>query len=389
MNISPDSALALQRHYLGALSTPSRTWLEPVPQASLGFAGSAIRPAAGGGCVLDFGTVDAPLGERRTVRIFQPGGRPAAIRIGDAPSWLRTEWIGGESGQLLAVEVRDDAEGERSGEITLWTRDESGARLESLPVRIAVRPRHPFADITFHGSREFSEMDDSCTLALVNRTSVPLVVTFADLPEWMEFVVDGCSRRGPAAGSFFERVAPFSVTLRPRFIGRYEGSLRMRTNDPRPELRDVELRFSASVAPRHAHIRALAPPPLVASSSKTLATHVRIENWGRSAARVTCSPTASSLTAGTIAPVPALRDGQPGTAALPIRIATSQLSAGSHQLAVELHVEHGDPSICRVPIRIEVRSAGKRREIRPEMIAALLALLLLTVVLLVAARGMS
>ena len=388
MNVSPDSALALQRHYLGALSTPSRTWLEPVPPASLGFAGSAIRATAGGGCVLDFGTVDAPLGERRTVRIFQPGGRPASIRIGDAPSWLRTEWIGGEADQLLAVEIRDDdAEGERSGEITLWTRDDRGARLESLPVRIAVRPRYPFADLAFHGSREFAEMDDTCTLSITNRTSVPLVVTFADLPEWMELVVDGCSRRGPAAGSFFERVAPFSVTLRPRFIGRYEGSLRMRTNDSRPELRDVELRFSASVAPRHAHIRALAPPPLVAAA-KTLTTHVRIENWGRSAAHVTCTSSAPSVTAGTIAPVPPLRDGQPGTAAVPIRIAASQLGAGSHQLAVEVHVENGDPSSCRVPIRLEVRTAGKRREIRPEMIAALIALLLLTVVLLVA-RGMS
>lgn len=394
MNVSPQSALALQRHYLGALRTPARTWIEALPPARLAFAGSAIRRTPGGGCALDFGIVDAALHERRTVRVFQPGGRPAAIRIDDFASWLAVEWLDGESGSLV-VQVRDDGEGERSGEIAFRVRDELGARRESLPVRITVRPRHPLAEIAFHGSHaadplRFVEMGDTCTIAVANRTSVPLVVTFAELPAWLEFSVDGCSRRGPEAGAFFERIAPFTVTLRPRFIGRYEGSLRMRTNDPRPELRDVELRLSASVAPLRPHVRVPAPPPIVGSPAKTLATHVRIENWGRSAARIACKANTPSLTAGPIPPVPALQDGQPGTAVLPVRIAASQLAAGTHQLGLELHIEDGNPSACRVPIQVVIRaSAKRRRELRPETIAALLALLLLTVVLLVAARGLS
>lgn len=393
MTPTRDSALALQRHYLGALSTPARTWLEPLPAACLAFAGSAIRRQSEG-CSLDFGTVDAALGECRTVRLFRPGGRPAAIRISDTPPWLRAEWIEGETG-ALAVEVSEDCEGERSDKITFWVRDELGARLESLRVHITARPRHPLADIAFNGSAlplpfEFATAG-IYTISVANRTSVPLTVTFADLPDWMEFQVDGCSRRGPVAGVFFERIAPFSVTLRPRFLGRHQGLLRMRTNDPRPELRDVELRFFSSVAPQRPHVRALAPPPLVAPAAKALTTHVQLENWGLSPAHVTCLTGAPSLTAGQIVPIPPLRNGQPGMAALPIRIASSQLAAGTHRLVVDLHIEEGEPSSCSVPLQVVVPASSpqRRREIRPEMIAALLALLFLTIVLLVAAQEWS
>jgi len=57
MNLSRDAMLALERHFVGALSAPARTWLEPVPVSQLAFAGSAVQSKAGG-CAVDFGTVD-------------------------------------------------------------------------------------------------------------------------------------------------------------------------------------------------------------------------------------------------------------------------------------------------------------------------------------------
>lgn len=395
MNFSRESALALQRHYVGALSNPAATWLEPMPASHLAFAGSAIR-ADRDGCMLDFGTVDSPAGERRTVRVFRPGDHAAAIRFGEAPAWLEAEWMQGQSGAVLSVQIIDDAEGERSGAVTLWVRDELGARLESLRVRVVGRPRHPIANITFNGATtprrfDFRTEGGACEISVANRTSVSLVVTFADLPEWMELTVDGCSRRGPIAGKFFERIAPFSVSLRPRIFGRHEGSLRMQTNDPRPEMQNVELQFGACLTPLRPHVRAIPPPPLAATSGKPLVTHVRLENWGQTFARITCSTEAQSLTADAIAPVPGARNGVPGTALLPIRIASSDFVAGVHTLVMNMHIEDGDPSSCRVPVRVSIAPAAtrQRREIRPEMIAALFALLLLTAVLVVAARGLS
>ncbi len=395
MNFPRDSALALQRHYLGALSKPAPTWLEPLPANRLAFAGSAIRVDRDG-CVLDFGAVDSMLGERRTVRVFRPGDQAAAIRVAEAPAWLAMEWMQGEAGALLAVRITEDAEGERSCVLALWVRDELGARRESLRVRIEARPRHPIAAIAFNGSTtpqpfDFGVDDRAYAISVANRTSVPLVVTFADLPEWMELTVDGCSRRGPLAGVFFERVAPFSVALRPGFLGPQKGSLRMQTNDPRPEMRDMELQFSACVAPVHPHVRVVPPPSLITPAGATVTTHARLENWGRSPARVTCKTGTSAVIATQIAPIPPARDGQPGTAVLPIRIVSSDLLPGAHTLVVDLHVQDGDPAHCSIPLRVSITPAipRRRREIRPEMIAALVALLLLTAVLFIALRGLS
>ncbi|MGZ5444193.1 MAG: hypothetical protein ACXW31_10110 [Thermoanaerobaculia bacterium] len=391
MNFSRDAVLALQRHYLGALSTPARTWLEPLPPAHLAFAGSAIRSDREG-CVLDFGTVDTSEGERRTIRVFRPGDRPAAIRVDEVPAWLRADWCDGAAGAALAVQIVDDAEGERAGTVTLWVRDDLGARLETLRVRIAVRPRNPVATIIFNGSttphaHDFGTDGGDYTIAVANRTSVPLVVRLADLPDWLELVVDGCSRRGPVAGVFFERTAPFRVVLRPRLLGRQSGSLRMQTNDPRPELCDIELHFTACVAPVRPHVRALGPPPLAIRSPKTAATQIRLENQGRSPARVTSGNRTPSMVTAATTVVPGARDGQPGTAVLPIRIQSSQLSPGPQVVPIDLHVDGGDPSEVRVLVHVTVASR-QRRELRPEMIAALLALLLLTAVLFVAARGL-
>lgn len=392
MNLARDSAIALQRHYLGALSKPAVTWLEPLPASRLAFAGSAIRVDPEG-CVLDFGAVDSMLGEQRTVRIFRPGDRAAAIRVDEAPEWLDAEWI---QGGALAVRIAEDAEGERSCELALWVRDELGARRESLRVRIEARPRHPIAVFAFNGSAtpqpfDFGADDRAYTISIANRTSVPLVVSFADLPEWMELAVDGSSRRGPLAGVFFERTAPFSVALRPGFLGPQKGSLRMRTNDPRPEMRNIELQFSACVTPVQPHIRAFPPPPVIIAAGTTTTAHARLENWGRRPARLACKTGTSAIIASPIAPIPAAREGQPGTALLPIRIIASELLPGTHTLVVDVQVEGGDPSHCSIPLRVSITPVAprRRREIRPETIAALFALLLLTAVLFISFRGWS
>src|SRR5438552_18899344 len=90
--------------------------------------------------------------------------------------------------------------------------------------------------------------DEPYVVTIGNRTSIPLVVTFADLPDWLTFHVDGRGRDGPIDGPFFERTAPFAVHLRPQHLGNHRGTLRLRTNDPRPEMRYIELHLTACVA---------------------------------------------------------------------------------------------------------------------------------------------
>ncbi|HEY0373095.1 MAG TPA: hypothetical protein VGD79_13910 [Thermoanaerobaculia bacterium] len=391
MTLSRDSVLALQRHYLGALSTPARMWLEPQRPARLAFRGSAIR-VDDDGCVLDFGTVEFAHGELRTVRVFQPGDAPASIRVDEVSPWLHAEWA--EDG-TLAVQLVDESEGERTGTVSLWIRDEHGARCESLRVRVAVQPRQPLAEILFNGApaplpHNFGSDGGDYTIDVANRTSVPLVVTFADLPEWLELEVDGCSRRGPVLEVFFERAAPFHVALRPHQLGRQTGSLLMKTNDRRTDLQEVELQFTSCVTPVRPQVRALPAPQLAVRAPKALATHIRLENWGRSPARVTCGNHPAALMVAVITDVPAARDGVPGTAVLPIRVHSSQLWPGAHVLTLDLQIAGGDPLQCSVALHVTVAAAAarQRREIRPEMIAALIALLLLTAVLLIAARGL-
>lgn len=390
MNLSRESALALQRHYVGALSQSATTWLESLPVNRVAFAGRAIR-ADGECCVLDFGVVDTPKGEQRAVRVFQPGTQPLSIGVSEAPAWIVAEW----SNEILTVQIADDHEGERSDDLTLRIRDERGARFEKLRVRILARPRQPFADITFNGepaAEPFGFDGDRgvYAIAVANRNSVPLVVTFADLPEWLELTVDGCGRRGPIEGVFFERKAPFVAYFYPRLLGRHGGSVRMQTNDRRQELQDVLLRFSADIAPLHPHVRAVPPAPL-AAGSKTVTAHARLENWGRSPARVAGQMTTPCATVPALIRIAAARDGKPGTADLPIRIAASRLAPGTHTLIVALQIEDGDPSRCAVPVQVVVAAKPSRRRqpVRPETIAAFVALVILAIILLAAMRGWS
>ena len=388
MSFSVTSALALQRHYVGALSKPATTWLEPAPAAQLAFAGDALRIDQEG-CVLDFGTVDAPRGQWRSVRVFVPGTMPVSMRVSEAPPWVATEVDGGR----LIARITDDWEGERVGTIALWTRDGYGARLEKLRVRIDAQPRQPMAGISFNGGAAPApfvfEDGATYTLAVTNRNSVPLVVTLFDLPEWLELDVDGCTRGGPLEGPFFERKAPFTLSLRPRLLGRHEGALRMRTNDRQRELQDVLLPFSAEVVPLRPHVRAV-PPAIVETPAKNVTVHASLENWSRTPARVRASVTTQCATVPARMRVPAaLRDG-PGTADLPIRIAASRLAAGTHVLIVSLQIEDGDPAHCSVPVRIHVTGVPRiRRFSRTEAMATLFALLFFAMVLVAAARGWS
>src|SRR5882757_9981379 len=91
MNLSRDAMLALERHFVGALSAPARTWLEPVPVSQLAFAGSAVQSKAGG-CAVDFGTVDSPGREQHFVRVINCGGGPVRVHIDDCPKWLVARW---------------------------------------------------------------------------------------------------------------------------------------------------------------------------------------------------------------------------------------------------------------------------------------------------------
>lgn len=388
MSFSVYSALALQRHYVGALSKPATTWLEPSAAVQLAFAGDALR-VDDEGCMLDFGTVELSLGEWRSVRMFVPGTMPVSMRVSEAPPWVATELDGGR----LVVRITDDSEGERVGTIALWIRDERGARLEKLRVHVDARPRQPMAGISFDGDAvpaPFVFKDgDTYTISVTNRNSVPLNVTLFDLPEWLELTVDGCTRGGPLDGAFFERKAPFTLSLRPRLLGRHEGALRMRTNDRQSELRDVLLPLSAEVVPLRPHVRAV-PPAVVETSAKNVTVHASLENWSRTPAQVAASVTTQCATVPAMTRVPAARRDEPGIADLPIRIAASRLAAGTHILIVSLQIEDGDPSRCSIPVRVDVAAGTPRRRFsRTETMATLFGLLFLAIMIVAAARGWS
>ena len=73
--------------------------------------------------------------------------------------------------------------------------------------------------------------------------------------------------------------------------------------------------------------------------------------------------------------------------AMPIRIAPKTLVPGAHTLTLSLRVDGGDPATIDVPVELDV-DPHRRSALRPEVIAALFALLFLTL-LFVIVRGMS
>jgi len=261
MNLSREAMLALERHFVGALSAPARTWLEPVPASQLAFAGSAVR-ARDGGCAVDFGTVDSPGRDAHLVRVLNRGSHPVDVYIGDCPRWLTVHWRGAEgealpvgagtAGEALELVAVHDAEKRFDGCIRLLVNDGGTPRIEELPVRMNARRAYPIAHLDFNGSpipRPFDLGNGvrPYRLAVANSSSVPLVVRFADLPPWLAFEVGGQRRDGPMAGPFFERRAPFTVHLWARAAGHHEGAVRIETNDPRPQYRAIALQLSATV----------------------------------------------------------------------------------------------------------------------------------------------
>lgn len=250
MKLSRDSVLALQRHFLGALRAPARTWLEPLPSTPLLFLGAAIRLDT-----LDLGSVSSPGEERSRVRVCSRSAQRIDVRIAEVPSWLTARWLGvegdsvvmhgGDAGAPLEVRVIHDDERELHGALRFAV----GSHVEELPVRMIARRTHPLALFDFNGSAvphpfDFGTADGTYALSVANATSIPLIVTFSDLPGGLTFEVDGRHRNGPIAGPFFERAAPFTVQLRPQLFGLSGGTLRLQTNDPRPEMRDIALAFT-------------------------------------------------------------------------------------------------------------------------------------------------
>jgi hypothetical protein len=376
MNVSRDSVLALQRHFLGALSAPARTWLEPLPSPRLAFAAAALR-RAGEACVLDFGTVETPGEERHTLRLFLPGAAHADVRLADFPSWLEVRWIDRATLELLA---RHDGENTFHGSLRFLV---DGVHAEQLGVQMTTRRVHPAARFDFHGSPaprpfEFGADGSPYRLSVANDASVPLVVSVADLPAWLTFESDGQCRSGPLPGRFFERTAPFAIRLRPQFLGRYDGSIRIQTNDPRPELRTIDLRLAGCFEPERPFVHVAPPAGIRLRADQTFTAEAKLENWSRSPARTSKKVTPRGLAVSTLPVVPAARDGQPGTAKLPIRIVPAKLEPGTYTLPLTLAIADGEPAEVDVPVRVEIAPAEERRTPRR---AALLALLLLSLTL--------
>jgi hypothetical protein len=395
MTLSRDSIFALQRHFLGALSAPSRTWLEPLPSQPLVFIGDAMRSHSDG-CVVDFGSVSSPGEERRLVRVCNRGAEQADVRLDEPPAWLIATWLerdgdtaslaSGESATLELI-VPHDAEREFRGTLRFHVADRS----EELRVQMTARRWHPVARFDFNGLLvparfDFAAGDQPYALSVANATSIPLVVTFADLPDWLTFEAGGQSRSGPAEGAFFERAAPFAVQLRAHKLGVHEGVLRIRTNDPRPELQAFELQFAACVVAATPCVRVTSPERVRLRADQTITVVAQLENLGRVAARTSKEAVPGALSVPEAPVVPAAHDGRPGSAELLIRVAPRNLSPGAHALTLTLRIEGGDPATIDVPVRFNV-DPPRRSVLSPKTIAALFTLLLLTL-LFVIVKGM-
>src|SRR6201999_3075842 len=150
MSLSRDSVLALQRHFLGALSNPASTWLELLPPRRLVYSGMIVA-GAGDDCLLDFGTVVSPGEECRTVRVSNPGAEALEVRIADMPPWTWAGWletstdavtIAGNGESTLELRASHDSDGAFDGTMQLAVTGRTTRRVEALTLRMVTRRLH-------------------------------------------------------------------------------------------------------------------------------------------------------------------------------------------------------------------------------------------------------
>jgi hypothetical protein len=272
MRPSSESLVGLKRHFLGILSEPSPLRVVPEPGPRLLLAGGT--PWAKRGFVVDFGTVESPGEERRGLRVINLGPEPLALRPVNANAWLDVRWLQSEGSEVspaaaveLEVLVRHDflADTTLAGTVQLTAAGVGDPCLCEFAVHLSTRRTRPLGRYEFGGSAEplpfdFGRLEVSArgavaapayTVSVQNLTTPPVIVSCADLPDWLVFEVEGHQRRGPAAGRFFERAAPFQAEIRPqvdaRFSGPRRGSLVLHTNDSRAAWQQVVLELSAEI----------------------------------------------------------------------------------------------------------------------------------------------
>jgi len=206
-------------------------------------------------------------------------------------------------------------------------------------------------------------------------TSVPLTVSFSDLPAWLRFSVDGQERKGPLPGRFFERPAPIDALITPladvEFLGHRTGAIRVHSNDARDAYRRFDLRFLARIEASAPLIRVAWSTDVQIVHRGKLQTEAMVENWGNVPARLSDAGRNVALSLVQPVEVAACRDGAPGVARLPIRVNASQLQPGFHELAFPLNVENGLPAVVIVPFRVNVAPAARRKGRRPRIETAI------------------
>ncbi|HEY6141053.1 MAG TPA: hypothetical protein VI670_25125 [Thermoanaerobaculia bacterium] len=369
MTFDADSIFRLKRHFIGALSVAWRVRLDaaPSPRVLLTSGGGVLRGIASG-CAVDFGTAASPGRERRTLRLAGLDSNVEAVAVAETPPWLVATWSASTSEVELVAEHDAAVVTNLRGDLRfLLTLAGGQTREEKLAVRLIARPTQALGRYNFYGHPRPQPVDfgvvDPADAAAVREivveplTSVPLIVSFHDLPAWLTFACDGEERRGPIAGRFFERPAPFRAALRPiasrPTLGPQRGAMRIRTNDGDPFFHDVALELSAIVEPRAPFVVAAAPRDGEQTRRRFTAA-ARLENWGREHARMLVRELDPALEVRSLPVVPPAHQGRPGVAVLPIGIDAAKLGAGLHPLSITLGVIEGEPPIVTVPLRVNV-----------------------------------
>lgn len=413
MNVSAASVRALERHFVGALSVPSRLWLDAEPLSQLAIGGEAVR-SDGEWCVVDLGVVESPGKERQVVRVSSSATGVTGIRIAGADPWLGAQWthidsdaVSGNVAELELTAPHDVLEQTAfTGAIRLGIHRGPDDDLEELRVRMTARRTHPLGAFDFHGSEEprgfdFGVVDPTAPasaaflMSFRSLTSVPMTVRFADLPAWLAVEVAGRDRTGPASGVFFERTTPFAVKVRPHcttdLLGAHDGTLRIESDDPRPPFRSFAIPFSVRLEPAGPFVRARADLVHV-TNDRPLVTQVQLENWGHRPARIAPSSVPPAIRILGPVTIPAARRSSPGFVLISMRVVPAQLPAGRHLLPITLDVEGGVPLQITLPVQVAAtarRTSSTRRAVAPAAVAALIALLAFTAVLVLYLRTLS